>query len=715
MTRKHTWNSAPNVVAVLIAILSVFIVARVLAQVPAGQPPDQISSMSVSTGAEQQGMSPLALTLPSFVAVRTYGLGYCVQCRVVVADVNLDGKPDFVVVNDNGPYAYPSRTSVEVLLGNGDGIFQPAVSYDAGPSGGVSVAVADVNSDGKPDLVVGNLYFTGVFLGNGDGTFQPMINLTSGGGYVAIADLNGDGFPDLVVNSSVLVGNGDGTFQNPVFYESGGNNVDGVAIADLNHDGKADLVVTNKDSNNVGVLLGKGDGTFQQVVTYDLAYGSCCSPVVADVNGDGKPDLVISSGFTVSVLLGNGDGTFQPAVTTATGASGPLPGVGSQFPLSVAVADVNGDGKPDLLVPNRNTTGPNGVLLLLGNGDGTFQAAMFYDSGGEWPEAVATADVTRDGKSDLVVVNETTPNGGGNVGVLLNNTGAPTATTVLVSSLNPAPTGHTVTYTATVESQSGGPVTGFVMFHEGSYTFANVPLVNSQAAASIKYFTGGNTLYFNGGAHSITGTYLGDLQNAGSSATIVEYVSSVQSKTVLNTSESPSFVNQPVTFTVTVTPAHGTIPNGELVTFYDGLTPLGSVPLAGGAAVFTTSSLSVKSHFIKATYAGDTTFKPSSGSVQQVVKKYTTTTALVSNLNPSVYEQAVTFMARVTRTGPYPLTGKVVFRDGTTWIGVAMLNGGVATRTKSNLAVGTHSITAQYLGDAYSAGSTSSVLTQVVH
>ncbi len=186
------------------------------------------------------------------------------------------------------------------------------------------------------------------------------------------------------------------------------------------------------------------------------------------------------------------------------------------------------------------------------------------------------------------------------------------------------------------------------------------------------------------------------------------------SKTSVTTSGSPSFVGQSVTFTATVTPTHGTIPDGELVTFREGSTTLGSAALASGTAAFTTSSLAAKLYAIKATYVGDPAFLASTGSVAQVVDLYPTTTALGSSSNPSAYKQAVTFTATVTPTGPYPPTGKIMFKDGTTGIGTVTVTDGVATLTKSNLTVGTHAIRAEYLGDADSARSTSAVLYQVV-
>jgi hypothetical protein len=272
--------------------------------------------------------------------------------------------------------------------------------------------------------------------------------------------------------------------------------------------------------------------------------------------------------------------------------------------------------------------------------------------------------------------------------------------------LNPAPRLKLVTYTAAVTSQDGGALTGSVVFQDGGSPVATEPLASNQAVY--------NTAYGKGVSHAITATYSGDLHNLGStSETLIEYISTVVTKTVLTTSLSPSNVGQPVTFTATVTPRKGAIPDGELVTFYDGTTTLGSVALAGGTAAFTTSALSAKIHTIKATYAGDATFEPSTGIVHQLVNAYPTTTTLTSSPNPSQSGQAVTFTATVTSAGPAP-TGKVKFLDGATTLGSATLSGGVAKLTKSNLTVGTHPITAQYLGDAASDKSTSAVVNQVV-
>jgi hypothetical protein len=220
-------------------------------------------------------------------------------------------------------------------LGNGDGTFQTAVAYDSGGyvlyGGATSVAVADLNGDGKPDVIVAQCPYpsegciyqgeVGVLLGNGDGTFRTAVNYSSGADFptsVTVADVNGDGKLDVLVANSgtgthgegdgavgVLLGNGDGTFQTAVLYDSGGAGNGSVAVADVNGDGKLDVVVTDfsSSSNNcsnqgssAGVLLGKGDGTFQTAVLYCSGGYSADSVAVADVNGDGKPDLVVGNG-----------------------------------------------------------------------------------------------------------------------------------------------------------------------------------------------------------------------------------------------------------------------------------------------------------------------------------------------------------------------------------------------------------------------------------
>ncbi|MGB9232931.1 MAG: VCBS repeat-containing protein, partial [Terriglobales bacterium] len=396
----------------------------------------------------------------TFQAAVSYNSGAERPFSAAVADVNGDGKPDLLVANQCAGNGSCTNGVVSVLLGNGDGTFQTAVSYNSGGYESYSIAVADVNGDGHPDLLVANECGSSatcsnggtvsVLLGNGDGTFQAAASYSSGGyaAYsIAAADVNGDGYPDLLVANDcaaggncsngvvgVLLGNGDGTFQAAVTYNSGGYYADSIAVRDVNADGHPDLLVANQcfDSmcadSGIGVLLGNGDGTFQSAVSYNSGGENPLSIAVADVDGDGHPDLLVGNecvgngsctNGVISVLLGNGDGTFQAAVNYNSS---------GYDAYSIAVADVNGDGKPDLLVANycaSSCSNGGGISVLLGNGDGTFQAPITYDSGGEYALSIAVADVNGDGHLDLLVANECASSGnclsGGVVGVLLGN------------------------------------------------------------------------------------------------------------------------------------------------------------------------------------------------------------------------------------------------------------------------------------------------------
>src|SRR6516162_8453659 len=222
---------------------------------------------------------------------------------------------------------------------------------------------------------------------------------------VAAGDFNHDGRIDLAVANqncpnnncgtasvSILIGKPDGTFEAAVDYPHVVISIDlAVITADFNGDGKLDLAVAS--GGGVTILLGNGDGTFQGPVNYTAGFISS-DVATADFNADGKLDLAVVNrqGNTVSILLGNGDGTFRAHVDYATG----------NFPQSVTAGDFNGDGKVDLAVTNNNFGSNGSVSILLGNGDGTFQAHVDYPTAGG-ALSVITADFNRDGKLDLAV------------------------------------------------------------------------------------------------------------------------------------------------------------------------------------------------------------------------------------------------------------------------------------------------------------------------
>jgi hypothetical protein len=224
-------------------------------------------------------------------------------------------------------------------------------------------------------------------LGSGSQPYAVVTGDFTGVGNAGIAFTNFGGR-----SVSVLNGNGNGTFRSALTYEVGANPV-AIGVADFNQDGRADLVVVNKGSNNVHILLGVGDGTF--IVQSSFAVSTSPSAVaVADFNGDGKPDIAVSNqgDANVSIFLGNGDGTFQ---------SMGRPGCGPS-PSSIAAGDVNGDGKVDLVVTNFGSASVY-ASVLLGNGDGTFQAPASVAGIATKPVGLALGDFNGDGKLDLAV------------------------------------------------------------------------------------------------------------------------------------------------------------------------------------------------------------------------------------------------------------------------------------------------------------------------
>jgi hypothetical protein len=359
------------------------------------------------------------------------------------------------------------------------------VAYDLNRDGHLDIAVTNVSWSGKSPTVA-------VFLGHGDGTFsQPYI--TDAGREptsIVAADFDGDGNPDLAIGNrrdnsvNVLLGKGDGTFRERVSYRVGGN-VFCLATGDFNMDGIPDLAAGTTGKTGLSIMLGKGNGEFAEPKEYLVSPDTqravdTYSIAVADLNGDKKPDLALTSfrDNAVAVLLGNGDGTFQDVKSYPVG----------DGPFQVVAVDLDATGTLDLVSANNSNT----VSVLMGAGDGTFGIAENYPAGYS-PDNIAVGDFNRDGLQDLAIANR----GDGSISVLLNT--SKRAAINLASDNNPSILGKSVTFTATVVSNEID-AHGMIEFTSDGNILGTKPV--SDGAASV------TTRALGVGVHNVVASYI---------------------------------------------------------------------------------------------------------------------------------------------------------------------------------------------------------------
>jgi hypothetical protein len=661
---------------------------------------------------------------------------------IAVGDLNGDGYPDVVV----------SGTVLDVVYvylndGKGDGGLNGPTSYvfnlpstgsnTTGPMGSPSgIAIADIHNDGKPDVVVtfpqyaipgsscnnfdvdgtvGACSAVSVMRGNGDGTLQmepitdsppwaPSFSSGFVGQYnnasepIVIADLRGNGKLDAVniVPGLGLVcvnlGNGDGTFANGVCYLAGGGN--NVAVGDFNGDGIPDLVVSTGGGSGINVLLGNGDGTFQTAL--DVANPtSPYAMTIGDMNGDGKLDLVatsVSDSNTgiISVLYGNGDGTFG-SPTSYPGA------VYGQNQLSVAVADLNGDGALDIVGTDTGTASANVLLGSLST------------------SAVATlTGVSPVGSSSTT--HAVGASYGGDSYYSTSSSGPtslvpqPVPTTLaFVSNTTTVTVGGQVTLTATVspDSAQSHSASGTVTFYSNGTSIGTAGVSNGVATLQPS-LTVVQTDTF-------TASYAGDNNFAGSSSTSSVQVAVNKAQPTLTVTTSPSSTmvyGSFVQVTAVLSPASipgGSNTNNETITFYNNGTSLGTATLTDSEATYVIDEPTVGNYSFTASYGGDASFDAVSMSpaVPLTVQKKSTSMAVTTNVvSPTTYGQSVTLYAAFSPNAASSDTTNgetVTFYDNGVSVGPpasATLSSEAATLSINTvLPAGVNSFTVKYPGD----------------
>jgi large repetitive protein len=335
---------------------------------------------------------PAGTTAAPFLVAPSFALASA-PSSVAMGDLNQDGKPDLVTTD-------VISGKVTVFLGAGNGKFATGVEYATGSHPG-AVAVADLNGDGHEDVIVADETkgTISIFSSNGNGTLQLKQSLAAGidPAFMAVGDFNGDGKIDLAVAArsaaslAVLLNDGKGNLQKPTLtalHKAPAS----LTVAQFNNDGHASLALGNADGT-VSILLGTGSGAFHSLPDVAVASGSLSSIVVGDFNRDGNVDLAVTqSGVkTLTVLLGKGNGVFASPASYTVGNN----------PVSSLVTDLDGDGIPDLVVVNQ---GSNTYSVLGGIGDGTFKSSLDYVVG-NGPVAAVAGQFDVNGHVDLAVIN----------------------------------------------------------------------------------------------------------------------------------------------------------------------------------------------------------------------------------------------------------------------------------------------------------------------
>jgi hypothetical protein len=487
---------------------------------------------------------------PQYKARTDIATGFKVLYGMAVADFNGDGKPDIVATDNNAKNLY-------VYLNDGTGNFGapkiiPITMSALGPG---RIVVGDFNEDGKQDVIVGTvagLQADILLTGNGDGTFTQQQSLPGSYGFVSgvAVDINNDKHLDLVLGGNgpifVYLGDGHGGFQEVTFANQGGSGLfTGVTTADFNKDNNLDIVATSPITiAGIRFYPGVGDGTYSSpTIVNSSSFPQPTSLASADFNGDGNPDLLVGAAYISAVIPGNGDGTFNLSklsyLATPIGST-----TSSTYTPLVAAIDIDGDKKVDVVVSDDVSHTIN-VFLNDGTGEFLQRTPDFSSAIDAGVSQLATADLNGDGIPDLIVASNITQN----ISVFLSIKPKTTPTASLTSSAASQFVGTSVSLTAKVSGSSGSTPTGTVTLMDGSTSLGQQTLDSSgQAVFSLSNLSAGQ--------HTLTVAYAGDSNfNAVTSSTFSQSITDLQ--LAFTTASQTISAGGTATYTLTVTPVAG--------------------------------------------------------------------------------------------------------------------------------------------------------------
>lgn len=496
---------------------------------------------AIGAGFQSGAQAGVAVPPLSFGAPIRLLNGYSLVA-VVAGDFNGDGITDLAVgSNSVHPASVPFNNHVLILLGNGDGTFKTPIAVPL-HSDIRQMAIGDVNHDGRPDLIV-TTQFNGdpgpgdsveVLLGRGDGTFLPPLHnpVDSFPWSVAVADLDGDGNPDLLVDYNgldcgglgkcvaVFKGNGDGTFTRAASYNSGGGNaLNPLYVADVDHDGRLDVLV-GTFSPPPYLLFGQPGGSFGPPTAVAGSGAFTAGPfasaadalLIDDFNGDGKADIgygvgeVVGSGsyFNSSAWFqfGLGDGTFRQELGYEGGI--PFASRGSTT-QAIAKADFDGDGAPDVALVSWEghlfAPAP-GMVTIMSQRSGQFGVAARFPVPSFYASAVLAPDLNGDGKPDLVIIESgSTPPVPTGLTIYLNTTVAygaeagayPHATHLSYTGVPDGESAESRVAAVLTDSHAGIPVAGAtITFNAGAKSCTDATNTHGEARCSIVGLAPGN-------------------------------------------------------------------------------------------------------------------------------------------------------------------------------------------------------------------------------